>query len=297
MIEQAPFGRTGHRSSRVIFGAAALSSISQEDADRLLPLLLDHGVNHLDTAASYGDSELRLAPWLAVHRDRFFLATKTGDRDGDGARRSLERSLQRLGVDGVDLVQLHNLVEEEEWHEAFARGGAVEALFAARDEGLTRFVGVTGHGLRIARMHRRSLERADFDSVLLPYNRSLLDNPAYREETDALLGMCAEREVAVQTIKYAARRRWLPDHAGPRRSWYEPLADTRALARSVRWVLGQGAFPGQLFVNSSSDSSLLGVALEAAEAPRPVPGDDELVADMAAQGVEPLFDGSDLERI
>ena len=132
----------------------------------MLPILLEFGVNHLDTAASYGDSELRLAPWLATHRDDFFLATKTGDRDGDGARASLERSLTRMGVDHVDLVQLHNLVEPDEWEQAHGPGGAVEALARARDEGLTRFIGVTGHGLRIAGMHLRSLERFDFDSVL-----------------------------------------------------------------------------------------------------------------------------------
>ena len=174
MIEAADFGGTGHRSSRVIFGAAGLGRVTQERADEVLPILLEFGVNHLDTAASYGDSELRLAPWLATRRDDFFLATKTGDRDGAGARASLERSLTRLGVDHVDLVQLHNLVEPEEWEQAHAPGGAVEALARARDEGLTRFLGVTGHGLRIAGMHLRSLERFEFDSVLMPYNYTLL---------------------------------------------------------------------------------------------------------------------------
>jgi aryl-alcohol dehydrogenase-like predicted oxidoreductase len=166
MIERADFGSTGHRSSRVIFGAAGLGRVSQERADEILPALLEFGVNHLDTAASYGESELRLAPWLASRRDEFFLATKTGERDGVAARASLERSLDRLGVDHVDLIQLHNLVEPEEWEQAHGPGGAVEALARAREEGLTRFIGVTGHGLRIAGMHLRSLERFDFDSVL-----------------------------------------------------------------------------------------------------------------------------------
>src|SRR5438045_2857415 len=170
MIAKAPFGSTGHKSTRTIFGAAALGSVTQAEADRTLELILEHGVNHLDTAADYGDSELRLAPWLAQHRDRFFLATKTGERSGTGARASLERSLERLGVDRVDLIQLHNLVEEGDWEQAHAPGGAVEALARARDEGLTRFIGVTGHGTRIPGMHFRSLERFDFDSVLFPYN-------------------------------------------------------------------------------------------------------------------------------
>src|SRR2546429_8972547 len=206
MIERAPFGRTGHESSRVIFGAAALARMSQERADQLLPVLLEFGVNHLDTAAGYGDAELRMAPWLASHRNEFFLATKTGDRTGDAARASLERSLQRLGVDQVDLIQLHNLVEEDEWETAHGPGGAVAALSRARDEGLVRFIGVTGHGLRIAHMHLRSLERFDFDSVLLPYSFVLLQNSDYRAAVEAVLEHCAERQVAVQTIKSVARR-------------------------------------------------------------------------------------------
>jgi aryl-alcohol dehydrogenase-like predicted oxidoreductase len=159
MIDRSAFGRTGHNSSRVIFGAAALSSMGQDGADRLLSLLPEHGVNHIDTAAAYGDSELRLARWLKGRRDQVFLATKTGERTADAARASLERSLTRLEVDQVDLIQLHNLVEEDEWETAHRSGGALEALVKARDEGLVRFIGVTGHGLRIATMHRRSPPR------------------------------------------------------------------------------------------------------------------------------------------
>src|ERR1700685_390500 len=201
MSDRAPFGRTGHESSRVIFGAAALGSMRQESADQILATLLEFGVNHIDTAASYGDSELRIAPWMAEHRARFFLATKTGERSGDGARASLERSLTRLGVDSVDLIQLHNLVEPDEWEVAHGPGGAVEALARARDEGLVRFIGVTGHGLRIAGMHLRSLERFDFDSVLLPYNFALWQDPGYRGDAETLMARCADRHVAVQTIK------------------------------------------------------------------------------------------------
>jgi aryl-alcohol dehydrogenase-like predicted oxidoreductase len=294
VIERAAFGRTGHVSSRVVFGGAALGRVDQAQADEVLDVLLEHGVNHLDTAASYGDSELRIGPWMAAHRDRFFLATKTGERTGDGARASLERSLQRLQVDAVDLVQLHNLVEPDEWEVAFGPHGAVAALERARDEGLVRAVGVTGHGTRIARVHRRSLERHPFDSVLLPYSFAALQDPAYRADVDALLATCADRGVAVQTIKSVARRRWAPDHEGPRRSWYEPIDDDGAAGRSVRWVLGHP----QLFVNTSSDLGRLRTMLEAAAgAGAPPPTDDEVRADGERLGIRPLFDGADLERI
>jgi aryl-alcohol dehydrogenase-like predicted oxidoreductase len=292
MVDHAAFGRTGHDSSRVIFGAAALGSMRQERADEVLATLLEFGVNHIDTAASYGDSELRVAPWMTEHRDKFFLATKTGDRSGDAARASLELSLTRLGVDSVDLIQLHNLVEPDEWEIAHGPGGAVEALARARDEGLVRFIGVTGHGLRIAGMHLRSLERFDFSSVLLPYNFTVMSDDQYRADTEALIGICQERGVAVQTIKSVARRRW-PDGVEPQYSWYEPLPDGDALDRAVRYVLGR---PG-LFLNSSSDARLLRPILEAAAAGGPVPADGEMAADVARHEIRPLFDGAELERI
>ena len=291
-VPVAPFGRTGHDSSRVVFGGAALSQVSAEQAAMVLEVLDDHGINHLDTAASYGDSELRIAPWLAGRRADFFLATKTDQRRGSEARAQLEVSLTRLGVDGVDLIQLHNLVEEDEWQAAFAPGGAVEALAAAREEGLARFIGVTGHGLRIAAMHRRSLERFPFDSVLLPYSWVLSQDPAYRAEVEDLLGTCAERGVAVQTIKSAARRRWRSD-GEDQPSWYEPIDEPDALARSVRWVLSHE----QLFVSSSSDTAVLRAMLEASASTEPPPTDAELAGDVARLGIEPLFDGDRLERI
>jgi aryl-alcohol dehydrogenase-like predicted oxidoreductase len=295
VIERANFGRTGHQSTRVIFGAAALSAMSQEAADRVLEVLLAFGVNHIDTAASYGDAELRLAPWLARHRSQFFLATKTGERTGPEARASLERSLERMGVDHVDLVQLHNLVEEDELEQAHGPGGALEALVAARQEGLTRFIGVTGHGKRIARMHLRSLERFDYDSVLFPYNHSLMSDSRYASDVEELLSVCQERQVAVQTIKSVARRRWQDPTSTPRYSWYEPLSEPAALSRAVRFVLSR---PG-LFLNSSSDTRLLRPILETASSEEAslAPDPAELAADREAHGVEPLFDWGELERI
>jgi len=293
-IARASFGRTGHLSSRVIFGAAGIGTMKkQERADELLPILLQFGINHIDTASSYGDSELRLAPWLKRHRKDFFLATKTGDRTGDGARESLERSLERMQVDSVDLIQLHNLVEPEEWETAHAKGGAVEALARARDEGLVRFIGVTGHGTRIPSVHLRSLERFDYDTVLFPYNFAMMQSDAYRADVEALLGVCAERDVAVQTIKSVARRRWPEGTTEPRFSWYQALPEGGATKHAVDYVLGRD----QLFLNTSSDSRLLRPIIEAALNHGGVPTDDVMQADTDEYGITALFDGEALERI
>src|SRR5262245_39326801 len=208
MIDKQPFGRTGHLSTRALFGAAALSSVTQDEADRTLELLLGYGVNHFDTAASYGESELRIGPWMGRYRDQIFLATKTGKRTYAEARDEIHRSLDRLRVDKVDLLQLHNLVDPQEWETAMGPGGALEAAVEARDQGLTRFIGVTGHGVTIAQMHRRSLERFDFDSVLLPYSFVLMQNSQYAADFEALLAICRERNVAVQTIKSIVRAPW-----------------------------------------------------------------------------------------
>src|SRR3954453_5339630 len=202
MIERAPFGATGHESSRVIFGAAALGDVSKADADRTLEVVLEHGINHIDVAASYGDAELRIATWLKEHE--FFLATKTGEREYAPAREQIRRSLDRLGVDHVDSIQLHNLVDVIEWDIALSPGGALEACLEAREEGLVRFIGVTGHGLSVARMHHRSLERFDFDSVLCPYNWVMMQDDRYARTFTELADACREKDVALQTIKSLA---------------------------------------------------------------------------------------------
>jgi aryl-alcohol dehydrogenase-like predicted oxidoreductase len=285
VIERAAFGRTGHRSTRVVFGAAALGGMKQARADAVLELLLEYGVNHIDTAAMYGDSELRLAPWLRSHRSGFFLATKTAQRTAAGARAELERSLERMGVDHVDLIQLHNLVEPEEQRIVLGPGGALEALVEARAQGLARWIGVTGHGTFAPAAHLASLARFDFDSVLLPYNPSLMATPDYAADFESLLALCRERHVAVQTIKAIARRRWTEGDSQRRFSWYEPIRDEPALGRAVRWVLRRP----ELFLNSSSDATLLPAVLAAASEPGPAPSDAEMLADARALAIEPLF--------
>ena len=293
-IDRLPFGRTGHQSSRVIFGAAALGAMSQSRADTTLAQIRDADINHIDTAASYGESELRLHDFLQDHRDEFFLATKTGERDGSAARAQLEASLERMGVDHVDLIQLHNLVEPDQWETAFADDGAVKALFAAVDEGLAGAVGVTGHGLRIPTMHLRSLAEAPFASVLFPWNHSLAESAAYRADVEALIDVCVERGVAMQTIKSVSRRRWDGSYDGPKFAWYEPLAPGDAFARAIEFVLADP----RLFLNTSSDARLLDATLQAVAAhDGTAPDAAHLERDRAEQGIIPLFDGGALESV
>jgi aryl-alcohol dehydrogenase-like predicted oxidoreductase len=278
MIERAPFGATGHESSRVIFGAAALGDVSKADAERALELVLEHGINHIDVAASYGDAELRIANWLK--EGEFFLATKTGERTYAAAREQIRRSLDRLGVDHVDSIQLHNLVDVIEWDIALSPGGALEACLEARDEGLVRFIGVTGHGLSVPKMHQRSLERHPFDSVLCPYNSVQMRDPRYAETFDELAKICAERNVALQTIKSLARKPWEGrEHTAA--TWYEPLTDQRDIDLAVHWVLGNP----QAFLLTTGDVDVLPKLLDAAERYERRPTDEE----MAQLDLTPLF--------
>lgn len=284
MIQTAPFGRTGHQSTRTIFGAAALGTVTQDEADRTMEVVLQHGVNHIDTAASYGDSELRLGPWMSQIRDDVFLATKTGERTYQAAYDQIQRSLERLQTDHVDLIQLHFLVDPDEWEIAMGPGGAMEAVVRARDEGLARFIGVTGHGTTVAAMHLRALERFDFDSVLLPYSYPLMHNPQYAADFEALMARCAERDVAVQTIKAITRAPW-GEKQHTAATWYEPLRDQESIDLAVHWVLGR---PG-VFLNTVGDIHILPLALDAAERFQERPSEEAMAAMADAQALEPLF--------
>ena len=290
-IPTAPFGRTGHMSTRTIFGAAAFSRVSQADADATMETLLSYGINHIDTAASYGESEQRLGPWMEKHRDHFFLATKTGERAYAGARDSIRRSLERLRVKQLDLLQLHNLVQPDEWETALGPDGAVKAAVEARDAGLVRFIGVTGHGLTVAQMHRRALERFDFDSVLLPYNYPLIQNPQYAADFEALVAVCQAKNVAVQTIKSATKGPWSEqvqqmDRAHrPAATWYEPLMDEQDLEVAVHWVLGRAG----VFLNTAGDIHVLPKILEAAARYQARPTDEEMNKLVRDAQMAPLF--------
>lgn len=284
MITQQPFGRTGHMSTGILFGAAAFSRVTQAEADQTMELVIKYGINHIDTAASYGDSELRLGPWLKQHRPDFFLATKTGERAYQPAKEQFHRSLERLQVDSVDLLQLHNLADPDEWKVALGPGGALEAAIEAREQGLVRFIGVTGHGTGIAAMHKRSLEKFDFDSVLLPYNYPMMQNAQYAADFETLVALCQARNVAVQTIKSITRRPW-GDNPKTRATWYEPLENQADIDKAVHWVLGR---PG-LFLNTAGDIHVLPKVLDAASRFETRPTEAEMQATAEAREMAPLF--------
>jgi aryl-alcohol dehydrogenase-like predicted oxidoreductase len=284
MIEQRPFGRTGHMSTVTLFGAAALARATQDEADRALEVLLRHGVNHIDTAARYGDSELRIGPWMARHRQDFFLATKTGSRTAREARDDVHRSLERLRVDHVDLIQMHSLGHPDDWDQAMGPGGALEALIEARAQKLVRFIGVTGHGWSIPAMHRRSLARFDFDSVLLPYNVFFAQNDRYRQAFEEVLTICRERNVAVQVIKSIARGPWATTDR-THTTWYQPLEAQADIDRAVHWAMG---IPG-IHLNSAGDLSLLPRFLDAASRFERRPADAEMTALAEATRMTSLF--------
>jgi aryl-alcohol dehydrogenase-like predicted oxidoreductase len=285
MISRQPFGRTGHASTRMIFGAYALSRATQAEADRALDVLLEYGVNHIDTAPMYGNAEKCIAPWMRRHRDDFFLATKSRRRTYKGAWADLERSLKRLSVDYVDLWQMHGLTNAAGWEKAMGAGGSLHAFVEARDKGYVRFLGVTGHGSKVPAMHKRSLEHFDFDTVLLPYNYSVLQNPRYAADFEALMTLCRERSVAVQTIKSIARRPWEDRPRTYNTYYYEPLEAQDAIDKSVQWVLGR---PGT-FLITAGDVQLLPKMLDAANRYEQRPSDAEMTALSAEFAIEPIF--------
>ena len=284
-IERRPFGRTGHMSSAVIFGAAALKDVDQATADRVLGLLLDHGVNHIDTAPRYGDAELRIGPWMERHRDDFFLATKTDRRDHEGAKAQIHRSLERLRTDRIDLIQLHALVHPDEWDQALSPGGALDAAIEARAAGLVRFIGVTGHGWNVAAMHRRSLVRFDFDSILMPWNWFCAQHATYGADFEATVALCQERNVAVQTIKSLARGPWAAGAVRDHATWYQPLEDEDDIRAAVHWVLARPGF----FLNSVGDVELLPAVLRAADELGPAPTDADMTQFGDRAGLASIF--------
>ena len=285
MIPKMDFGRTGHASTRVIFGGYALSRATQKEAAGVLELLLEYGINHIDVARGYGDAEARIGPWMDKHRDQFFLATKTRRRTYKDAWDDLQRSLEMLRVDTIDLWQLHGLTNPAGWARVMAPGGALQALLEARDKGLVRYLGVTGHGSPAPKMHKQSLERYDFDSVLLPYSYWQMRQKHYGADFEALVGMCQPRNVAVQTIKSIAHRPWGDQPKSHNTYFYEPLTEQAAIDPAVAWVLGDP----RVFLITAGDLEVLPKMLEAADRGEGRPSDEQMQRLMEEYGIQSVF--------
>lgn len=284
MIEKIPFGKTGHHSSRAIFGSASLAAVNQFEADRALDTLLEFGINHIDTAPKYGDAELRVGVWMKRYREQFFLATKTNERTYKDAKEQFQRSLDRLQVDHVDLLQFHNLTDIVEREISMRPGGSLEFLIEAKEKGLTRFIGITGHGLNSPKFHHQTLERFAFDSVLLPCNYLLMQNRNYTNEFEKLTSYCYERQIAVQTIKAIAKGYW-GNTTRSRSTWYEPLTDEDAIAKCVHWVL---SVP-RIFLNTVGDLTELPKFLKAAASFEKCPSMEEMEEVVEKMDMQTLF--------
>ena len=284
MIAKLPFGRTGHLSTRTLFGGAALGEVTQVEADRTMEVLIKYGVNHLDTAASYGEAELRIGPWMEKHRSEFFLATKTEERTYQGAKESIHHSLERLRTDHLDLIQLHAVIEDAEWEIATGPKGALEAAIEARQQGLVSFIGITSHTLHAPVIHLKSLQRFDFDSILLPCNYMLMQNPQYAADFKAVVALAHSKNTAVQMIKTIQRRPWgnRPQFAA---CWYEPFSDQASIDLVVHWALSHP----DTFLSTVGDIHILPMVLDAASRYEKVPSDAEMQELLKMQEAEPLW--------
>ncbi|MFW9967267.1 MAG: aldo/keto reductase [Candidatus Thorarchaeota archaeon] len=274
MVPKRPFGRTGHKSTRIIFGAYALNEATQAEANRVLEMLFEYGINHIDTARMYGSAEERIGPWMEQYRDDFFIATKSRSRTYKGAWEDLQHSLSKLRVDYVDLWQMHGLTNPVGWEKVMGPGGALEAFIEARDKGLVRFLGVTGHGKKVPAMHKQSIERFNFDAVLLPYNYLQMQNPRYAADFNELVGLCHRRNVAIQTIKSVSRRPWGTRTKTYNTYFYEPLENQDAIDKSVHWALGLQ----DSFLITAGDMRILPKILDAANRFGKRPSDIEMSA-------------------
>ncbi len=283
-IAAQPFGSTGHMSTRTVFGSFCLYKTSPAKADEVLELLLKYGVNHIDTAPSYGDAELHIGPWMKHYRKDFFLATKIDKRTYTDARAQFYQSLERLQVDSVDMLQLHNLTDVVGREVVMGPGGALEFLLEAKDQGLTRFIGITGHGILAPKMHSQTLERFNFDSVLMPCNYPLMQNDDYTRNFNDLTAYCNEQNIAVQTIKSIARGYW-GDKERTHITWYEPLNDQETINKFVHWVLGKP----DIFLITAGDMIVLPKVLEAAANFQNPPPDETMRRLVEQHRIEPLF--------
>jgi aryl-alcohol dehydrogenase-like predicted oxidoreductase len=235
-METRRFGRTGHMSTIAIFGAAAFWEISQQNADKVLEQIIEAGVNHIDVAPSYGQAEERIGPWMPRERNRFFLGCKTTERTKDGAWSELQRSLKRLQTETFDLYQLHAITTMEELDAVTMKGGALEAFVEAREQGLTRFIGITGHGADAPQIYLEALRRFDFDSVLFPLNFVQMANPEYRKHAEELIATCKAKDVGTMIIKAITKAPW-GERPHTATTWYEPFDKMDEIQRALNFAL------------------------------------------------------------
>jgi predicted aldo/keto reductase-like oxidoreductase len=247
-------------SSVLIYGAAALADVDQATADRSVRSALDAGINHFDVAASYGDAELRLGPWMPRIRDRIFLATKTGLRDRDAAWAQINRSLERLQTDRVDLIQIHAVGDLADLDRVTGPGGSLEAAVRARDEGLAGAIGITGHGHQAPATHLEALRRFGFDTVLTPLNPVLDRDHAYRSDYRRLVAEAQAQDVGLMIIKAVSRRNWPAAAEHTYTTWYEPFDDQERVTAAVAWVLSHQEVTG---IATPGDVRLLPLVIEA----------------------------------
>ena len=259
-MQQRRLGRLGHSSTVLIYGAAALSAVDQDVADRSVQLALDAGINHFDVAAGYGDAELRLGPWMPRIRERIFLATKTDRREAEAAWAQINHSLERLQTDHVDLIQLHAVGDLADLDRATGAGGSLEAAVRARDEGLAGAIGITGHGHEAPVTHREALRRFPFDTVLTPLNYVLSRDAAYLRAYQALVAEAQSGDVGLMIIKSASRRNWPADGEHQYTTWYEPFDDQERITAAVAWVLSHPEVTG---IATPGDVRLLPLLIEA----------------------------------
>ena len=279
------FGRTNHQSSIIIFGAAALGKVTQDEADRAMELSLAHGINHIDIAPSYGEAELRVGPWMKTHRADFFLGCKTTERTKQGAWDELRRSLDRLQTDHFDLYQMHSLKSAEDVDAALGPGGAIEAFVDARAQGLTKYLGITGHGLHIAATHAHALGKFDFDSVLFPVNPVLWANDVYRRDVERLLALVRGRDLGAMAIKAWTKGPW-GERPRAYATWYEPFDDAPSQAEVMRFALSHSGVTG---LCTAGDTRLLPNILEAAEGFTPLSDLEQAELVRRSAQFEPLF--------
>ena len=285
-MEQRRFGRTKHMSSVAIFGAFALSEVTQDEADRAMETVIGADVNHIDVAPTYGHAEERLGPWLARERDRFFVGGKTMERTRDGAAREMRESLERLQIDSFDLYQLHAVTTMEELDQVTGPDGALQAVLEAREEGLTRFVGITGHGLDTPAIFLEALSRFDFDSVLFPINFVLYGHDRYRKEAQELVRRCRTRDVGTMIIKSVARRLWDEDEPHTYNTWYRPFEEPEMIQRCVDFALSQDVTG----LCSVGDATLLPRFLAACDACSPMTEEEQERLTAQAGAYELIFD-------